>query len=131
MSNLFASLEKERQKQREMLAPPKRPLQNQPPTNQGNKETRKLPSKQTRKPGSQEVYLEPDAPNKPEFYRKQTFEFSESELDFLDEAKLKCKKRYGFRVTKAEIVRTALEFLGKDFQGNKETSFLARKFTGK
>ena len=95
---------------------------------QGSKETRKRVSKQTITLKSKRVLLQPDLPDNPEFYRKQTFEFSEGELDFLDEAKLTCKRKYRFRVTKNELVRTALEMLSKDFEQNKETSFLVRKF---
>ena len=72
--------------------------------------------------------MQPDVPDIPEFYRKQTFELSEAELDFLDEAKLVCKRKYKFRVTKNELVRAALELLTKDFETHKETSFLVRKF---
>lgn len=94
---------------------------------QGNKETRKLAEKQ----GNKEACLEPDPPIRLNYYRKQTFEFADNELDFLDEAKLEVRRNFGFRVTKNEIMRTALEFLEKDFHENKETSFLVRKFTGK
>ena len=75
--------------------------------------------------------MQPDPPDKPDFYRKQTFAFVEDELDFLDEAKLDCRRQYEVRITKNEIVRTALEFLRKDFHKNKETSFLVRKFARK
>ena len=100
------------------------------PTRQGNKETRNLVKKEAGKEGAQEASLEPDLPTKPELYRKQTFEFSEAELEFLEDAKTTCRRRFGFHVTKNEIARTALELLAKDFQTNKETSFLVRKFTG-
>jgi hypothetical protein len=98
---------------------------------QTNKETRKLASKQPYQEPTQENSLQPSGPIKPEFYRKQTFEFTKDDMYFLDDAKLACKRRYGFRTTKNDIVRTALEFLKKDLETNKETSFLVRKFTGK
>ena len=127
---------------------------------QGNKETRKQPSKQTSLPVSKEasqevsglkplqsaatdkhelevsqtremsaaIDFEPDPPRKQRLYRKQTFELSKEELEFLEEAKFQLRE---LEVTKNEIVRTALELLTKDYQGNKETSFLVRKFTNK
>ena len=98
---------------------------------QENKETRKQASKQPRKEVTQEESLQPSRPHKPEFYRKQTFEFTEDDLYFLDDAKMACKRQYGFRITKNDIVRTAFEFLKKDLETNKETSFLVRKFTRK
>ena len=101
------------------------------PTQQGNKATRNLVEKEPAKDAAREAALEPDLPTKPELYRKQTFEFSEAELEFLEEAKTTCRRRFGFRVAKNEMVRTALEFLAKDFRVNQETSFLVRKFAGK
>lgn len=106
---------------------------------QSNKETRKQPKKKTILPTSQKpsletkkrpsrrVAFEPDVPQKHRLYRKQTFEFSKEELDFLEKAKFHLRE---LGVTKNEIVRTALELLNKDYQANKETSFLVRKFSG-
>jgi hypothetical protein len=113
---------------------------------QHNKETRKqgrkLPEKRTifpeRKPALQKasrkkeppmrpIAFEPDVPRRHRLGRKQTFEFSKGELDFLDETKFQLRE---LGVTKNEIVRTALELLAKDYVANKETSFLVRKFAG-
>ena len=101
------------------------------PSQQGNKQTRKLVGNEVGKTATQETALEPDLPTQPELYRKQTFELGEVELNFLEDAKTACRQSFRFRMTKNEIVRTALEFLAKDFLANKQTSFLVRKFAGK
>ena len=98
---------------------------------QGTQETRKQVSQEAKKNTSHPAYLEPDSPSLPDMYRKQTFEFGEQELAFLDDVKLDCKREYGIRVTKNQIIRAALELLRKEFEENKETSFLVRKFSGK
>jgi hypothetical protein len=114
--------------------------------NQDNKQTRKQGSQlggnrtslPTTRQASQEssmkeetparpVPFEPDAPRKQLLRRKQTFELSQGELDFLDEVKFQLRE---LDVTKNEVIRTALELLSKDYQANKETSFLVRKFIG-
>jgi len=73
------------------------------------------------------VPFEPEAPRRQLIRRKQTFELSQGELDFLDEVKFQLRE---LGVTKNEMIRTALELLSKDYQANKETSFLVRKFIG-
>jgi len=86
----------------------------------------------TRKQGNKEVSLFipfiPDKPQRPKLTKKQTFEFGQTELDFLDQAKYELRES---KVTKNDVVLTALELLKKDYQQNKETSFLGNKFTSK
>jgi hypothetical protein len=109
---------------------------------QTRKQASKLPTKKTSlpttRPSSQEssrkeetparpVPFEPEAPRRQLLRRKQTFELSKGELDFLDEVKFQLRE---LSVTKNEVIRTALELLAKDYQANKETSFLVRKFIG-
>ena len=109
---------------------------------QTTKQGSKLPTKTTRLPttkqASQEarpkketparlVPFEPEAPRRQLLRRKQTFELSKGELDFLDEVKFQLRE---LGVTKNEVIRTGLELLAKDYQANKETSFLVRKFIG-
>ncbi len=112
-----------------------------------NKETskqgRKLPGKQTRLSANKQannepspqtnknqklININPDLPHRQRMYRKQTFEFSQADLDFMDLIKFELRAS---SVTKNAIVRTGLEALRKDYQANKETSFLVRKFAGK
>jgi hypothetical protein len=114
--------------------------------NQDGKQTRKqgskLPTKKTRLPStghasqearpkketpSRPIPFEPEAPRRQLLRRKQTFELSQGELDFLDEVKFQLRE---LAVTKNEVIRTGLELLSKDYQANKETSFLVRKFIG-
>jgi hypothetical protein len=105
-----------------------------------SKQGNKLPGKQTtslerkqapqavsptKKPPRRPIAFEPDVPRRRRLGRKQTFEFNKRELDFLDEVKFQLRE---LGVTKNEIVRTALELLAKDYEANKETSFLVRKF---
>jgi hypothetical protein len=105
--------------------------------NREDKETRKQGNKLFRKQASHQespkkgasavpICFEPDSTGKLKFWRKQTFEFSKEELDFLNEVKFHLRE---LGVTKNKVVRTALELLAKDYQANKEVSFLVRKFT--
>ncbi len=93
-----------------------------PTTRQASQEAR--PKQET---PARPVPFEPEAPRRQLLRRKQTFEFSKGELDFLDEVKFQLRE---LGVTKNEVIRTALELLSKDYQANKETSFLVRKFIG-
>jgi hypothetical protein len=93
-----------------------------PTTRQASRET----SRKQETPARQ-IPFEPEAPRRQLLRRKQTFELSQGELDFLDEVKFQLRE---LGVTKNEVIRTALELLAKDYQTNKETSFLVRKFIG-
>ncbi len=91
---------------------------------EGNKETRKQPRKQVFI-SDEQVSFDPAPPSRQRLYRKQTFAFNETDMDFLDTVKFELRE---LGVTKNEIVRAGIELLARDYQGNKETSFLVRKF---
>jgi hypothetical protein len=101
------------------------------PRNLGNKETSKQPSKEASVPAAPPlpsptpIPLIPDPPSKQNLTRKQTFEFTKKELDFMAEIKFQLRH---LGVTKNELVQTGLELLAKDYAANKEQSYLVRKF---
>ena len=72
--------------------------------------------------------LVPSEPKPLALYRKQTFYLGEDELRFLQQAQQTMQTQYTHEVFKNEIVRCALELLAKDFEINKDKSFLVRKF---
>ena len=60
--------------------------------------------------------------------RKQTFELTRAELDFMDKAKFELR---ALGVTKNEMVLTGLELLAKDYNANRKRSYLYRKFASR
>jgi hypothetical protein len=60
--------------------------------------------------------------------RKQTFELTKAELDFMDKAKFELR---ALGVTKNEMVVTGLELLAKDYEANQQNSYLYRKFASR
>ena len=74
------------------------------------------------------VPLTPDEPKPLAFYRKQTFYLGAEDLNFLEQAQDAMQAQYKHEVFKNELVRAALELLAKDFEINKDKSFLVRKF---
>lgn len=60
--------------------------------------------------------------------RKQTFELTKAELDFMDTAKYELR---ALGVTKNEMVLTGLELLAKDYYANRKRSYLYRKFASR
>jgi hypothetical protein len=116
-----------------LLSPtqPEKKAQEKTRPKQTSKKTRKQAEKEPPAPKaitspSTTIPFDPEPPQKQRLTRKQTFEFSKDELDFLDTAKFELRES---GVTKNEIIRTGLELLAKDHQANKEASFLVRKIT--
>ena len=70
----------------------------------------------------------PSEPKPLALYRKQTFCLGEDELKFLEHAQQTMQTQHKHAVFKNEILRCALELLAKDFDINKDRSFLVRKF---
>lgn len=122
MGNLFTNLQQEREKQRQAL--------DQPVVQETSQPTSKQVSQETSQPAAQVVSL-PTLPIPSTAYRKQTFEIPVTAYDLLEDVKIACRRQYGVSVTKNEIVLIALELMAQDFQENKQTSFLVRKFAGK
>jgi len=77
---------------------------------------------------SEKQRLVPSEPKPLALYRKQTFYLGEDELRFLEQARQTMQEQYQRQVFKNELVRAALELLAKDFEINKDRSFLVRKF---
>ena len=107
--------------------PPATP--DQPPSNLGSKETSKQPAQEGSvsppPPVITPIALTPDPPQKHALTRKQTFEFTKAELEFLTEMKFQLRD---LGVTKNEIVQTGLELVAKDYAANHAASYLLRKF---
>jgi hypothetical protein len=105
-----------------------------PETNLATKETRKeatqSPSAAPNASGPRPfpIPLTPNPPVKPGLTRKQTFEFTKTELEFMAETKFQLRE-YG--ITKNEIIQTGLELLAKDYRTNQEASYLVRKFSAR
>ena len=72
--------------------------------------------------------LVPTEPKPLALYRKQTFCLGADELRFMEHIQETMQAQYKHEVFKNEIVRCALELLAKDFEINKDKSFLVRKF---
>ena len=72
--------------------------------------------------------LEPDLPDAPDLYRKQTLQFGPKELDAIRTMQQGMSERHNQTLSKNDLVRAAVEFLAKDFAMHKDASFLARKF---
>ena len=74
------------------------------------------------------IPITPDPPQRHTLTRKQTFEFSKSELEFLTAVKFQLRH---LGVTKNEIVQTGLELVAKDYAANPAASYLMRKFAAR
>ena len=72
--------------------------------------------------------LEPDPPDAPDLYRKQTINFGPDDLDAVQKMQDALRDLHKQEISKQDIVRTAVEFLLKDHDLHKEDSFLVRKF---
>jgi hypothetical protein len=103
------------------------------PEKQANKETRKQPSSPVELPSEPKkptipVPFTPDPLQKRPLTRKQTFELTENELEFMAQVKFELRE---LGITKNEMVITGLELLAKDYQANKKNSYLYRKFASR
>ena len=104
------------------------------PNKLGNKETSLQSAKEASvsasptAPDAKPIPLTPEPPQKHTLTRKQTFEFTKSELDFLAEVKFQLRD---LGVTKNEIVQTGLELVAKDYAANRAKSYLMRKFASR
>ena len=104
------------------------------PSKLGNKETSKQPGQEAAVsvspplPATTPIPITPDPPHKQSLTRKQTFEFTKSELEFLTEIKFQLRH---LGVTKNEIVQTGLELVAKDYAANRTQSYLVRKFAAR
>jgi hypothetical protein len=128
-SNPFLNLDK-------LLAtptPPEKPVA-PPLEKQGNKVVSQETSNQvTPKPvqipkprqAATPVPFTPDLLQPRPLTRKQTFELTKAELDFMAQAKFELRH---ISITKNEMVLTGLELLAKDYAANQKNSYLYRKF---
>ena len=99
------------------------------PSKLGNKETSLQPGQEAAAsptpPATTPLPITPDPPHKQSLTRKQTYEFTRSELEFLTAVKFQLRH---LGVTKNEIVQTGLELVAKDYAANQTQSYLVRKF---
>ena len=72
--------------------------------------------------------LEPDLPDAPDLYRKQTINFGPEDLESVHKMQQALHDGDDQEISKQDIVRAAIELLVKDFDLHKEDSFLMRKF---
>ncbi len=72
--------------------------------------------------------LEPNPPNTPNLYRKQTINFGPDDLGAVQKMQEALRNAYDLEVSKQDIVRASVEFLLKDHELHKENSYLVRKF---
>jgi len=94
-------------------------------------DTKERPKKKTEATAvdnAEKQRLVPSEPKPLALYRKQTFYLGQDELRFLEQARQTMQEQYQRQVFKNELVRAALELLTKDFEINKDKSFLVRKF---
>jgi hypothetical protein len=105
---------------------PRRQPQEDPP--QAPPEASDLASLEPSKPGSKETS---SLPSKLPQIRKATFGLPIEDLDNLDDMKRILSRQYGIRTSKERIVSEGIRLLFEDLQGNKETSILVSKLTGK
>jgi len=98
-----------------------------------NKETRKQTSPPAEQPNvprkaAAQLSFTPEPLQGRQMTRKQTFELTKAELDFMDKAKFELRQ---LGVTKNEMVVTGLELLAKDYEANQKHSYLYRKFVSR
>lgn len=100
------------------------------PEKPANKETRKQPSPLAEQlPAAPSlVPFTPDPLLTRPLTRKQTFEFTKNELDFMDLVKYELRD---LGITKNEMVATAVELLAKDYKANHRHSYLYRKYASR
>ena len=83
-------------------------------------------------PADDETYLvrqlEPDLPDEPYLYRKQTLDFGPKDLEAVEKMQRVMSETHKRQITKTDIVRAAVEFLSKDCDAHAEQSYLVRKF---
>ena len=86
----------------------------------------------SRQPADDETHLvrqlEPDLPDEPYLYRKQTLDFGPKDLEAVEKMQRVMSETHKREITKAQIVRAAVEFLSKDCDAHAEQSFVVRKF---
>lgn len=87
------------------------------------KATSKEVGKHTRKAVSTHTSI-PVKKKAPQKLIKFTFYFNESQLNDLDEVRLKLRKEHGIKIDKSSIVRLAVDRLVEDFQKNRKASAL-------
>jgi hypothetical protein len=71
--------------------------------------------------------LEPEPPDSPALYRKQTLQFGARDLEAVQTLQ-KAMAARGHEVAKNDLVRAAVEFLAKDFEAQQDNSYFVRKF---
>lgn len=71
------------------------------------------------------ILFEPEPPILNANFEKGTYEITEEHLDFVNRTNYELRK---WKIRKRDIVQTALELLAKDYESNKEQSYLLRKF---
>jgi len=91
-------------------------------------ETQKKPAAPPDTAGNLVRQLEPDPPDAPDLYRKQTINFGPDDLEAVQKMQDALRDLHKQEISKQDIVRAAVEFLLKDHELHKEDSFLVRKF---
>lgn len=71
--------------------------------------------------------LDPEPPDSPALYRKQTLQFGPIDLEAVQRLQAAVAAR-GHQVGKSDLVRAAVEFLAKDLEAYEGESYLVRKF---
>jgi hypothetical protein len=71
--------------------------------------------------------LDPEQPDSPALYRKQTLQFGARDLEAVQRLQQAMAAR-GNEVAKNDLVRAAVEFLAKDFDAQQDDSYFVRKF---
>jgi hypothetical protein len=71
--------------------------------------------------------LDPEPPDSPALYRKQTLQFGARDLETVENLQQAMAAR-GCEVAKNDLVRAAVEFLAKDFEAQQDNSYFVRKF---
>jgi hypothetical protein len=99
----------------------------------GSKEPRKQPSKFPRNQVSKELRSSTAAETSSRWHIKQrpnhrmTFDFTDEELDALDDLKREARRRYELKTTKQDLVRHAIHELLRDYEENGEASWILAK----
>lgn len=71
--------------------------------------------------------LDPEPPDSPALYRKQTPQFGPGDLAAAERLQAAMVTRGG-QVGKNDLIRAAVEFLAKDYEAHQDDSYLVRKF---
>jgi hypothetical protein len=96
-------------------------------------ETTRSPAKRPESHSALSAKVTPDAPKRPNFdledeaLYKATFAFTQPELEALEDLKLEFRRDHDTKVTKNDVVRTAVHMLVEDHASSKQSSYISRK----